>query len=487
MDAHVLKRSLKLSVIEGALATSMGSLLAPVGVVITGFALALGASGLQIGLLAALATLANLAQLAGSIVLERWTQRKGLCVGAQWAGRLLWLLVPLAAILTASHQRGWLIYALLAVVGLSHAMFAVGGVAWLSWIKDLVPADKRVGFLALRNQFDVFLSLSLGIAGALFLDGWQKSFPGSIDGFVIVIVAAVAVGLAGVPLLSAIPDAGMTRSPAVPIREVFRRPLADTNFRRLIQFYSCWNLAANIATPFFAVYMLQRLQLPFWHVTALLTLGSLAGLVASRFWARMSVRFGVKPIVLVASLVDCLFPLCWVLIEPQSAWLLPLVYLLGVANSPVAIGANNLLLKTVPDQRASSYIAVFNSIVGPITALAAVLGGVISQSFADWTWTAGPIELGGLKIVFLLSFLGRLASLTLLGRVAEPHSISVSRLVRLLARAKRRSARKSIPAGPLGLPAPLDGRIGLDSVGLSHVASTGPGPAYRAYSSVSSS
>ena len=459
MDAHVLNKSITLSVMEGALATAMGSLLTPVGVVITGFALALGASPVQIGILAALPTLANLAQLAGSVILERSARRKGMCVATQWAGRLLWLILPLAAAVTVPEQRGWLLYLLIAIVALSHMLFAVGGVAWLSWIKDLVPAHRRIGFLALRNQFDVFLTLSLGIAAALFLDTWQAASPGSIYGFVIVIVAAVAVGVAGIPLLSAIPDAGMSRSPHGSLGEVFRRPLADRNFRRLILFYSCWNLAANIATPFFAVYMLQTLKLPFWHVTGLVTLGSLAGLFASRFWARIAVRFGVKPVVLLASLVDCLFPLCWVLIEPRSAWLLPLIYVLGVANSPVAIGANNLLLKTVPDQRASSYIAVFNSIVGPVTALAAIFGGVILQFLADWTWTAGPIELGGLKIVFLLSFAGRLASLALLRGVSEPDAIGVARLARILVRTKRRAARQTIVAGSLGLPAPLEGHV----------------------------
>jgi MFS family permease len=471
MDAQHLDRSLTLSVIEGALATTMGSLLAPVGVVITGFALALGASQVQIGLLAALPTLANLAQLAGSIILERWAQRKRLCLVVQWAGRPMWLLIPLAAAVTSPSDREWLIYLLLAVVGMSHTLFAVGGVAWLSWIRDLVPIDRRAGFLALRNQFEVFLTLSLGLAAAYFLDVWRLAAPGSVWGFLIVIVAAVGVGVVGIPLLSAIPDAGMTRLPAAPMREVFRQPLADANFRRLIAFYSCWNLSVHIATPFFLVYLLQNLALPFWHAMGLVALGSLAGLLASRFWARLSARFGVKPVVLVASLVDCVFPLCWVWIGPTSTWLLPLVYILGVANSPVAIGANNLLLKVVPDRRASSYFAVFNSIVGPITAVAAILGGHLIQSMSGWSWGAGLVELGGLQVVFLLSFVGRLASLVLLRRVVEPEAMPASRLVWLLFRAKRRAARTTLSSRPIALGSPTDIRPALGEI-------VGRGPAH---------
>jgi MFS family permease len=197
-----------------------------------------------------------------------------------------------------------------------------------------------------------------------------------------------------------------------------------------------------MAMPFFAVFMLVHLKLPFWHTTGLLAIGSVAGLVGNRFWARLSTRFGVKPVVLLASIGDSLFPLCWVLIEPEWSWVLPVVFMFGLFSSPVAIGANNMLLKIVPDERASSYIAVFNSIVGPLTAVAAILGGAISQSLIDWSWSVGPIELGGLKIVFLLSFLGRLASLSLLRRVEEPHAKSLADIAVLLVRARRLAARR---------------------------------------------
>jgi hypothetical protein len=440
MDAQVLRRSVTLSVAEGALATTMGSLLS--GVVITGFALTLGANTLQIGILAALPMLANTAQLGGSLMLERFAQRKRLCLAALWMGRLLWLALPIAGVLAFPDDRGWLIYLLLGIVAASHALFAIGGVAWLSWIKDLVPARQRVGFLALRNLFDTFLSLAVGIGGALFLDLWRAWSPGSIHGFLVVIVAATGLGLASMLILSAIPDAGMTRRPMPPVREFFRQPLAEPNFRRLIAFYSCWNLAYHLAMPFFAVFMLGHLKLPFWHTTGLLAIGSVAGLAGNRFWARLSTRFGVKPVVMLASIGDSLFPLCWVLVEPEWSWILPVVYMFGLFSSPVAIGANNMLLKIVPDERASSYIAVFNSIVGPVTAAAAILGGAICQGLVGWSWSAGPIELGGLKIVFLLSFAGRLASLSLLHRVNEPRSKSVSEIFRLFVRARRLAARR---------------------------------------------
>src|SRR2546426_11802098 len=77
-ESATLRRGLRLSLADAALSSTMTTLAG--GVFLTGFALALGASQLQIGILAALPTLANVAQLAGSYFIERTGQRKPLCL-----------------------------------------------------------------------------------------------------------------------------------------------------------------------------------------------------------------------------------------------------------------------------------------------------------------------------------------------------------------------------------------------------------------------
>ncbi len=84
-----LTRAMNLSVSEGALATVMGTLLS--GVFLTGFAIELGASRLQIGIMAALPTMANGAQFLGASILNRTGRAKQLCMIATWVSRLLWL------------------------------------------------------------------------------------------------------------------------------------------------------------------------------------------------------------------------------------------------------------------------------------------------------------------------------------------------------------------------------------------------------------
>ncbi len=432
------QRTLRLSLADAALSTTLQTL--TTGVFLTGFGLVLGASQVQIGILAALPTLGNVAQIVGSYCIERSGRRKGLCLWATGVARAMWLaILTLPLVLRPAREGGgltispaalvsWLVLLLAASSGLA----AVGGVAWLSWMKDLVPNGRRADFLSRRNQIGTGLALSLSIVAGLFLDWWESRWPDSVAGFAIVFGFAAACGLCAIPFLRATPDAPMPPRRHEPFAKLITLPMRDDNFRRLVLFYAFWNLGVNIAGPFFNVYMLREMSLPFWFITLVNTLAGVASLVTNRFWVRLSTQFGNKPVVFLATLGNAFFPLTWVFIPREWAWLLLITHLSGVFNSVLVLGPNNIMFKLAPERNASAYLAVFNAVVGPATALAPVLGGVLVGSLAGVHLSIGPVALSGMKFVFVLSFVLRIASLILLRRVHEPESKGVRRVVRVL-------------------------------------------------------
>jgi hypothetical protein len=435
MEYGKLSRALRLSIGEGALACAMGTLTG--GVFLTGFALALGASRFQIGLLAAMPALANLAQLLGSWIIERTGNQKRVCLGALALSRILWLTVLFTPLAAWSGAGSWLVWSLVGLQAASSALNSVGGVGWLCWIRDLVPETLRIGFLSRRNQIDTVLALSLSIAGGAFIDWWSGRHAGSTFGFIGVFAVAMLCGLVSLALMARIPEVVAHRHDEVgrpPLRRLFVAPLRERNFRTVLVFYAWWNLAVNISAPFFAVYMLEKLGLPFWYVTVLCTLSSVCGLVANQFWTRLSERFGHRPVIFLATLGDALYPLWWLFASPQWSWLLIPIHCSGIYSAPLAVGPNNLVLKLSPARNASPYMAVFNAVVGPVTALAAVLGGWLAGVFNGWEGSFGPLTFGGLQLLFLISALGRLSSLILLWRVAEPRAVSIRQAVRVLKR-----------------------------------------------------
>ena len=427
MDDAVLKRSMNLSVAEGSLATIMGTLTS--GVFLTGFALEMGATRLQIGVLSALPVCANLMQLAGAYLLERRGECKNLCLITTVISRLLWLPIFLVPFLFAKSGP-FAIWVMIAAFAVGSFLSSVGGVAWLLWIKDLIPREQRVSFMGRRHLFNTGLSLVAGMVAAVGLD-WAKQSGHSSLGFLSVFGAAMLCGLIGMPLLGAIPAPGPARPYQASFRQLFSSPLKDRDFRSLLGFYGVWNIGLQLAQPFFAVYMLQKMHLSFGCITALATMSSVLGMLTTRFWTRLCDRFGTKPIVLIATVADLVTTIAWVFVMPQWFGLLILIHCSGVFSAPLAMGPNNILLRLAPEKNAAFYLAIFNSIVGTAAAVAAIAGGLIATVFMNWSTNIGPIEIGGLKLVFILSAAVRLLSLPLLARVVEPDAGSVSQIIQI--------------------------------------------------------
>src|SRR6185503_11575638 len=122
-------------------------------------------------------------------------------------------------------------------------------------------------------------------------------------------------------------------------------------------------------------------------------------------------------IIFLATLGNAFFPLPWIFVNRDWAWVLLIVHLSGVFNSVLVLGPNNVMFKLAPDRNGSAYLAVFNAIVGPATALAPVLGGLLASSLVGLNWTLGPVVVNGVKFVFLASFVLRITSLLLIQRV----------------------------------------------------------------------
>lgn len=445
MDDGLLKRAMNRSVAEGALATVMGTLTS--GVFLTGFALEMGASRLQIGILAALPALATLAQLAGAYLIERSNECKRLCLLTTMTSRLLWLPIMMVPLVVA-HWSTDLVWCTIAVFGMSGFFGAIGGVAWLVWIKELIPPSHQVAFLGRRHLSNTGLSLLIGTFAAFGVD-WSRTL-GSVDvGFASVFGLAASCGLIGLIILSRIP----APAPIVPnggsFSQLLRRPFQDADFRSLVAFYSVWNLGVHIAQPFLAVYMLQRIGLSFGYVSALTTFSSILGLLTSNFWTRLCVEFGTKPVIFVATLADALVLFGWLFVTPQYHGLLVLLHCAGVVSAPLAMGPNNLLLRLTPTGNGAFYMAVFNSVIGAVTAMAAVSGGLLATVLDGWSLSLAGIDFGALRLIFVISALIRLASLPFLTRLIEPQATPVAQLLRFVQGSRTRQITGPVATAPV--------------------------------------
>lgn len=434
MDDAKLSRAMTLSVAEGGLATVMGSLIG--GVFLTGFALVMGASQLQIGILAGMPVLANFSQLVGALIIERTGSTKRLCVLSSLSSRLLWLPAVIIPLWLFPIRNGDAVWVMIVAIGVSNVLASVSGIAWLTWTKDLIPISRRINYFGQRNLWNTGLSVTAGLLGAFFLDWYHVQWPESIGSFVIVFAVAIVCGLVSWWLQTGIPEANRFEKSREPLHHVWFTPLKDRNFRYLVAFYSFWNLSVHIAQPFFSVYMLTELGMPFLWVTGLATLSSTLALLTNNLWSRLSERYGTKPIVMIATCCDVAIPLCWLFVTPERALFAILIHCAGFFSAPLATGPNNLLLSLAPTKSAAPYLGIFNATVGTATAVASIAGGALATFLAESHLSIGSLTLNGLKVIFLLSFAGRLASLVLLSLIREPNAVPVVAVLQSIRRIK---------------------------------------------------
>lgn len=400
--------ALRMSVYDGAFATMMGSLCG--GIFLVGFALnVLGATALQVGILAALPVSANMAQVIGSILVERYGHRRILCIISVTAARLFWLPIlglPFLVFGDAADPRIWI---LVALVGMSCLLGSVAGVAWLGWMSDLIPGDIRGRFFARRNIVCAAAGMVVVLAGGAFLNFWE-GLRGREDpfGYLILFSVGLVLGLISSWYLSRVydPKAGPPPPGVNGLTwAALLSPFRDGTFRALIIYVGLFMFVTQMAGPFYAVYMIENLGVDFGTITWLITFATLASLFMLRIWGPIADEMGNKPILIVAGFAHALIPLIWVVAQEGVYYhALVLAHIAsGMFYAALLLAQVNALIKLSPEQGRSFYIAAFNTSLGLAVAVAPIIGGIFLSATEGLQVQAGRWTLTNLHILFLLS------------------------------------------------------------------------------------
>ena len=422
-ESPLVRRALQLSVWDGVFANLYAHLTG--GVFLVGYALALKASEVQIGLLAAFPLLANISQPFSTYVLERIGRRRPLALLGGSFARLIWLvLIALSLVLTSRRS---LLYWSMWVIALSQVGTAVNNLAWMSWMADLVREEMRGRYFGLRNAALGVAALLATLAGGYFLDLWKESHPrGEMDALRVLFFAGVLCGVLSLFIQSRIHEPPhLEGDDTLPFRQRLLLPFQDDNFRRFLIFIVVWNFAVYFTAPFFAVYMLKTLQLSYTAVATYAVLSSVADLASAQLWGRLSDRETNKPILLMTSFFAALIPYGWLFTDRSTFILLVLLHLQGgLFWAGIRLCTGNLVLKISPTAHRSIYFSVFNAMAGLTAVIAPILGGFAIKHLPDLL-RLYALPWSPFLVLFFVSSTLRLAALPLLTKVSEPRERSV--------------------------------------------------------------
>jgi MFS family permease len=405
LTPSAIQKGLRLSVIEGALSNIHVSI--TTSVFLTGFALLLGASDFEIGVIGALPFVGQIFQFVGAYLEERLGQRRRLVAFSAGISRSLWALI--AALPFLGGLGGAQLMIFLVVLAISQALLGICSNAWTSWMSDLVPPRQRGRYFGLRNNVASVTAMTSTLLAGYMLDQYRNVGTPEI-GYALIFGLAVVAAIAGVIVVSRQPEPPKPYRQRVSLTALFSAPLRHQRFRALMLTAAGWALVTNIAGPFFNAYGIQTLKLSFATLALIGIIPSISSLVSQPLVGRLQDRYGDRRVLIGSVLGVILLPWGWVLSTPT--FLLPLWIIqvgAGLFWPGINQGLLNMVMDRAPSEGRGAYVATYGALTGAGAFVSSLLGGVIATSLGATMLQIGPLTLNHYAILFVASSLGRAA------------------------------------------------------------------------------
>lgn len=386
------------------------------------FALLLGATTQQVGILVAVPNLLSAAALLFSVRAVRMAGSRLRLINAGVFAQAAFLL-PIGLLAYLDVPRPLII--LTAFITVYKVIGASIGPAWGSLVSEYLPAHRRGNYFGWRARVVGLSGVVNMIFWAVFLYLWKRKFDAA-SGFLIIFLAAGVARMASLAYMSR-----MTELPHQAGQEteftfwMFLRRFKESNFVKFVFFVSGITFATNICSPYFSVHMLRDLQFNYLGYMAVSLASVIMGLVSFPMWGRHADSVGNARILKITGTFLWLVPVLWLF--PRSVGPLIAVELFsGFVWGGFNLCATNFIFDAVVPAKRVRCLGYFNFINGIALFAGVWLGGWL----ASWV----PPLLGlPLLWLFVVSAALRFAASFLLSRHfnevrAEARPVTSSRL-----------------------------------------------------------
>lgn len=406
-EEELLKeKSRKISIIEGsAFGVSEGFGFR----YLTPFALAMNAGNSFIGLLSSIPLLlGNFAQLISLKQMKKFSRKK-IVFWSVFFQALMWLSLVFIAVAYFSYGLSstmslWLLfifYSLLVGIG------SIAKPAWNSWMRDLVDGDCLGRYFSKRNAIAGFVGIVSMLIAGLILSYFKNV--NLMIGFTI---------LFGTAFLARTISSFLFLKQYEPKFEVddkayfsfldFVKKIRESNFGRFVVYLFVFFIFVSIASPFFAVYLLNELQFSYIMFTIIILTPSLATLLFLPFWGYIEDTHGSVKILKITGFLIAFVPLLWAIHSLVPINIFYYLILVEIFSGFVWSGFNlahvNFVFDAVSRQRTALCVAYVNILIGIAFFIGANIGGKMS-SFGITLFGLNP-----LVFLFVIAFIGRLIS-----------------------------------------------------------------------------
>ncbi len=338
------------------------------------FALYLGASSPQVGLLVAIPNLlASIFQLfAVRAVRAAKTRRRLLLIGTALQ---IVTLIPVAFLpFYPGRER---IFLLIISICLFRILGNLIGPAWGSLVSEYLPEHRRGQYFGWRARI-------VGLAGVAAVAVWgvvlyllKKQAPNL--GFTVLFLAAALARFVSFLYMTRMVDLPLHRTPESDFTFwMFLRRFRESNFVKFIFYVSTITFATHLSAPYFSIYMLRDLRLNYLNYMAVNLVAVVAGLFSFPIWGRHADHVGNARILKTTSLLIPFIPVMW-LFSTNLVYIIVIELAAGFIWGGFNLCVTNFIFDAVSPEKRVRCLGYFNLINGVAICAGAGLGGVLAE------------------------------------------------------------------------------------------------------------
>lgn len=362
------------------------------------FALLLGATTPQIGLLIALPNLLSaLSQFfVVDVVKFLGDRRRVLLVGAVIQAALL-LPMPVLA-LTHLPSRFETCFALIAAFRIIGAIMLP---AWGSLVADYLPPDRRGSYLGRRSKHVGLSGMTATALFGLLLYLLRQISPGAAFGVIFMIAAAARFW--SYRYMARMVNLPEHHTPAESFhwRNMAAR-LRRSNFARFTIYIAAVTFAAQLSSAYLSVHMLRDLGFDYMSYTGVQLCAAAASFLSFPIWGRHADHVGNVKVLKLNSLLLPVVPLLLTLGE-SPAWLCAVELLDGFVWAGFNLCSANFIYDHVPGPKRVRALGYYNLLNGLAIFTGAMVGGWLADRLP-------PVGGYSLHTLFLVAAAARLAA-----------------------------------------------------------------------------
>jgi len=281
-----------------------------------------------------------------------------------------WLIISLIALFAISYPALLIILVILDTVFMN-----LQSPIWNALMGDTVPGNKLGKYFSERNVITGISSFTLTLLAGLILSTFSV-FSGTLGFFVIFIVAFVS-SFMGSKYQRKFFDPNPSAYKSEPYTLFqFIKNAKESNFGSFTVFYSAYRFSVNIASPFFAIYMLSVLKFDYFVFTIITVTAAISSFASMRLWGNLIDKYGSRTIFTLNSLLTPIIPLAWIFTKDWHI-LAVIEIFSGFIWGGFNLSCSTFMLESVKSKQRIKFYAYNNLIAGLSVFIGTLLGSLL--------------------------------------------------------------------------------------------------------------